>query len=117
MMTDDEQALTRTIGQRLRALRQGRELSLQQLAERTDGALSTSRISNYEQGVRRFSVATALVLADALTGVSAAYLLCLDRGEQPLDNDECELLQAFRNTDQRRRGAILSMVEQQGQEP
>lgn len=62
-MTDDEQALTRTIGQRLRALRQGRELL------------------------------------------------------QPLDKDECELVQAFRNTDQRGRDAILSMVEQQGQEP
>jgi transcriptional regulator with XRE-family HTH domain len=112
-MTKDEQALTQAIGQRLRALRHERQLSLQQLADLTDGVLSKSRISNYEQGIRRLGVEPAQALSKALTGVSAAYLLCLDDGERPPSNDEWELLQAFRNTDDRGRQTMLTIASQQ----
>lgn len=112
-MTSDEQALTQAIGQRLRALRQGRKLSLQQLADLTDGTLSKSRISNYEQGIRRLGIEPAQTLAVALSGVSAAYLLCLDDGEEPPDEREWELLQAFRRADDRGRHTMLTVAAQQ----
>ena len=112
-MTPEKQALTQAIGQRLRALRHERQLSLQQLADLTHGSLSKSRISNYEQGIRRLGIEPAQTLANALSGVSAAYLLCLDDGEQPPDEHEWELLQAFRKTDQRGRQTMLAVAAQQ----
>jgi len=116
-MTPDEQALTQAIGQRLRALRHERKLSLQHLSDLTDGTLSKSRISNYEQGIRRLGIEPAQTLATALSGVSAAYLLCLDDGEQPPDNDEWELLQAFRKADERGRHTMLAVAAQQNAAP
>lgn len=44
------------IGLRLRTEHQRRRLSLSQLAARTDDTLSKSRISNYEQGIRRLGL-------------------------------------------------------------
>ena len=46
--------LAHSISARLRAARQARGVSLSQLSALTDGALSKSRISNYEQGLRRW---------------------------------------------------------------
>lgn len=77
-MTKPEHTLNHAMGARLRAARQERSLSLSQLAEETGGEYSKSRISNYEQGLRRMSVEAALALAKALGNVTAAYLLCVD---------------------------------------
>ena len=48
-----EMDLSTKIGLRLRAARNAQKLPLSALAARTGGALSRSRISNYEQGLRR----------------------------------------------------------------
>jgi len=80
-MTEAEAELSHRIGLRLRAARQARRFSLAELAARTNGHYSKSRISNYEQGLRRISVEGAECLAKALGNVNAAYLLCVNDDE------------------------------------
>ena len=82
--------------ERLRAARQARGLSLSQLSALTDGALSKSRISNYEQGLRRLSAEPAHILALALGNVSSDYLLCQEEGPGE-DHDEERLLLLYRS--------------------
>ena len=94
-MSDEAQALTAAIGHRLRAHRQALGLSLTELSERTGGALGKSRISNYEQGIRRMGIEQACLLADALGTISAAQLLFLDDRE-PYAPEERELIEAYR---------------------
>jgi len=108
-MLKTEQDLTQRIGQRLRTARHALGLSLMQLSERTAGNLSKSRISNYEQGIRRMGLEEAQALSAALGTVSAAYLLCLD-DEGFLNDQEEALLSHFRQSDARRRKAILKSV-------
>ena len=72
--------LTKKIGWRLREVRTGQDLSLAELFVRTGDVLSKSRISNYEQGLRRPGIEEAQTLAAALGTVSATYLLCFDDG-------------------------------------
>ena len=99
-MTDTEIELTRQIGERLRAARQARRFSLAELAARTKGVYSKSRISNYEQGLRRLSVEGAHCLAEALGNVSAAYLLCVNEDKATeFSPDELLLLDLFREND------------------
>jgi transcriptional regulator with XRE-family HTH domain len=93
--------MNHAMGARLRAARQDRGLSLSGLAEETGGHYSKSRISNYEQGLRRMSVEAALALAEALGNVSAAHLLCVEEDATAARNpDEIRLLTAFRAKDQ-----------------
>ena len=70
--------LTKRIGLRLRDVHTGQGLSLAKLSFRTGDVLSKSRISNYEQGLRRSGIEEARTLASALGTVSTTYLLCLD---------------------------------------
>lgn len=56
---------TQQIGQRIRQRRKALGLSLADLATRS-GHLTKSRISNYEQGLRRPSLETAEQLAELL---------------------------------------------------
>ena len=70
--------LTLKIGLRLCEVRRGQGVSLAALASKTGDTLSKSRISNYEQGLRRMGIEEALTLAKALGSVSPTYLLCLD---------------------------------------
>jgi len=111
-MTPEAEALSAKIGLRLRAARKAQKLSLQKLAGLTGGALSKSRISNYEQGLRRLGIEEAQLLAKALATVSATYLLRLNDDEM-LDAQEQELLQWFRETDDRGRETILRVAESQ----
>lgn len=97
-MNEDELTLTREIGQRLRYARCSLGLSLSQLSERTDGVLSKSRISNYEQGTRRMSLEAARALTGALGNVTPAYLLCLD-DPMNLSADEIDLIETYRQID------------------
>jgi transcriptional regulator with XRE-family HTH domain len=112
VMTPDEQDLTTKIGLRLRSVRKSQKLSLAALSDRTDGMLSKSRISNYEQGIRRPGIEEARILAKALGTVSAVYLLCLD-DEGFISEDERELLRCYRETDERGRRTILGVAESQ----
>ena len=103
--------LTKKIGQRLRAARQAQGLSLSDLSGRT-GSLSKSRISNYEQGIRRMGLEEAQELALALGSVTATYLLCLD-DKDPLSEEERCLLERYRDSDPRGRETILKVAEGQ----
>jgi transcriptional regulator with XRE-family HTH domain len=108
-MTETESARTRRIGERLRQARHDQGLSLSELAERT-GCYSKSRISNYEQGLRRMGLEEALVLSDALGHVSATYLLCLD-DTPPLTPEESDLLARYRATDDAGRAQLKELAE------
>ncbi len=110
--TSMEMDLSTKIGLRLRAARNAQKLPLSALAVRTGGALSRSRISNYEQGLRRMGLEEARILAWALGTVSAMYLLCLDENGF-LSDQEQELLQCFRRTDERGRNTILALARLQ----
>ncbi|NBC14985.1 MAG: helix-turn-helix domain-containing protein, partial [Gammaproteobacteria bacterium] len=117
-MTDSELELTRDIGRRLRAARHERGLSLSELAALTDGLYSKSRISNYEQGLRRPSIEAAQVLAEALVIVSAAQLLGVEGGEgNALSAEEMRLLDAFRRVDADWRRRLLDIAEAVQLEP
>jgi len=111
-MSPEVQDLTTKIGLRLRAARNDQKLSLQALSDRIGGRLSKSRISNYEQGLRRPGIEEAKILAQALGTVSATYLLYLD-DEEFLTAQERELLRRFRKTDERGRETILGVAESQ----
>jgi transcriptional regulator with XRE-family HTH domain len=109
-----DKELSRKIGERLRMARTVQGLSLSQLSALTDGALLKSRISNFEQGIRRPSVEVAVMLADVLQDVSPAYLLCLDIGsDDELSPDETRLLHRFRKADARGRATLLAVAAQQ----
>jgi transcriptional regulator with XRE-family HTH domain len=61
--------------------------SLATLSEKTGGELSTSRIANYESGIRDLKVPQAIILAKALR-TTPAYLL----GVEPLSGAVTENL-------------------------
>jgi transcriptional regulator with XRE-family HTH domain len=103
--------LTKRIGQRLRAARQDQKLSLSELSARTD-SLSKSRISNYEQGIRRMGLEEAQELATALGTVTPVYLLCLDDTD-PLSQRERELVDHFRHADERGKETIIKVASDQ----
>lgn len=103
--------LTKRIGQRLRAARHAQRLSLAELSSRTR-SLSKSRISNYEQGIRRMGIEEAQELAWALGNVTPAYLLCLD-DLGPFSDQELELIRHFRRTDERGREMLLALARLQ----
>jgi transcriptional regulator with XRE-family HTH domain len=115
-MLPEVQDLTSKIGLRVRKARHAQKLSLVVHSDRTGGALSKSRISNYELGFRRLGLEEARVLAQALGRVSAAHLLCLD-DEGFLSDQERELVRCFRRTDERGRGTILGVAESQCEGP
>ena len=85
------------IGKRLRAARSamshGRGLTLPEVSKLTDGVLSPSRISNYEQGLRLLKPQEARILGKALN-CDPAYLMCLEGGE--MLPEEVELLSNWR---------------------
>ncbi len=100
--------LTKRIGQRLRAARHEQKLSLSDLSSRTN-SLSKSRISNYEQGIRRMGLEEAHELSVALGTVTPTYLLCLD-DKDPLSPQERQLVEYFRQTDARGKDTILKIA-------
>ena len=57
----------------------------------TGGVLSKSRISNYEQGLRRLGIEEARLIATALGTVSVTYLVCLNE-DAALADEERKLL-------------------------
>ncbi|KAA6186925.1 helix-turn-helix transcriptional regulator [Thiohalocapsa marina] len=111
-MSDKFPPLNRRIGDRLRSIRNDRGLSLSQLSDLTGGAFSKSRISNYEQGIRRLSLEGAQVLADALGAVTAAYLLCVDE-DPTLSPDEQRLITYYRQADGRGKRTIIATADYQ----
>jgi transcriptional regulator with XRE-family HTH domain len=107
--------LTKRIGLRLRDARKAQSLSLAALAARTS-SLSKSRISNYEQGLRRMGLEEARELASALGSVTPTYLLCLD-DDGYMSERESALLDLYRQADDRGRDTILRVAESQADYP
>jgi transcriptional regulator with XRE-family HTH domain len=105
--------LNKQIGQRLRSARLAHKYSLAELASRTR-TLSKSRISNYEQGIRRMGIEEAQEISEALEGITPAYLLCLD-DTSPLSEEEWQLIQRYRRTDGRGQALIQQVADNQGQ--
>ena len=101
--------LTQRIGNRLREARHSLQLSLSELAERT-GCYSKSRISNYEQGLRRMGLEESMILAAALGTVTPNWLLCLD-DTPPLAPEESALLARYRATDDDGRARLRELAE------
>ena len=97
-MIEDRLTLNFEIAERLRRARTAADLSLAQVADRTDGRISVSTISNYERGQRRVGIEEARLLAKALGTVTPAYLLCVETA-LPLAPDERDLLARYRETD------------------
>nr|WP_245232527.1 helix-turn-helix transcriptional regulator [Thiorhodococcus minor] len=93
----------------MRAERQRRGWSLNDLSARTHGVLSKSRISNYEQGIRRMGLEAAQHLAAALETVTPAWLLLLEE-ESPLDDEELSLIKDFRTLDPNSRRQIIDLT-------
>ena len=106
-MDDD---LAHSISARLRAARQARGVSLSQLSALTDGALSKSRISNYEQGLWRLTAEPAHILALALGTVSSDYLLCWEEGPGE-DQDEERLLLLYRSAPPALRHELIEVLK------
>ena len=101
--------LTQRIGNRLREARHDQQLSLSELVERT-GCYSKSRISNYEQGLRRMGLEESMVLAAALGTVSPTWLLCLD-DNPALDQHEAALIARYRAADDDGRVRLRELAE------
>jgi transcriptional regulator with XRE-family HTH domain len=101
--------LTHRIGARLREARHGLGLSLSELAART-GCYSKSRISNYEQGLRRMGLEEAVILANALGTVSPTWLLCLD-DSPAFDTEETEVIARYRAADDHGRARLRELAE------
>lgn len=107
-MPHHEQSRTMQIGERLREARQRQRLSLRELSLKTGCALSKSRISNYEQGIRRMGLEEAQALSEALGDVSTAYLLCMDDAS-PWTQQERDLISMYRSADARGQ-TLIAMI-------
>lgn len=89
-------------------------MTLHDVSKDTDGLLSGSRISNYEQGLRYPGPEEILKLA-AVLGESPSYLMCLDSGED-VNEEEQKLLKNWRalpekdRNDYARRIASMAMI-------
>ncbi len=70
------------IGQRIAATRLRHGWSIQDLSEHTNGAVSRSRLANFEAGLRRPDIEVVEILADVFGDVSAAWLLTLENGPE-----------------------------------
>ncbi|EMP4884568.1 LexA family transcriptional regulator [Proteus mirabilis] len=77
------------IGERLKSIRESRELSQAQLAKLC-GYSAASRIGNYELGERKISADDAIVISEAL-GISPAELMFGSQSEQVIKNYEYPL--------------------------
>jgi len=83
--------------------------SLNDLSKRTQDQYSKSRISNYEQGIRRMGLEAACQLAEAFGDVTPGWLLMLDDCG-PLSVEERELVDAFRAMSEKERRRVLDQI-------
>lgn len=110
-----EKLIRKEIGARLRTARERHNLTLEDVAERIDYAISVPALSHYEHGRRRPGPLEILVLAQALQA-DPAYLLCVD-SQKPanemngLHDDELRLIRAFRRLPMDDRAQYLKRLE------
>jgi transcriptional regulator with XRE-family HTH domain len=99
-------------GMRIKALRQARRLTLQDVSDGTKGVVSPSQLSNFEQGIRMVSVDAAKALAQVL-GTLPEYLLTLI--DQEPDADEITLIELYRACDERGKKAAFHAAKEQAE--
>ena len=106
-----DKALIRVVGQRIRALRDARDISQQQLAEQV--GLQPQALSRVETGARGLSLANLVLIAEAL-GVPLGELVDPDRpeSEASLSDQERELVARFREVPKDRRALGLRLVRE-----
>jgi transcriptional regulator with XRE-family HTH domain len=97
-------------GKRLKAARQNKGWTLEELSRRTGGLLSTSRLGNYEQGTRMLGVRESLALS-AVLAVQPSHLLCVDGEEGDMTPQEIELLRNYRALPERDRNDYSRRIE------
>lgn len=101
-------------GRRLKEARRAKKLTLHGLSKVLRGALSPSRLGNYEQGTRAMGTEEALALAPVLD-VEPGFLLCVEGGGE-MTKQELELLRDFRalpekdRNEYQRRISVLAMA-------
>lgn len=98
------------VGERIRAARKELGLRLIDLAQRTGGVLTHTRISAYENGDRMPKQAEAAILSKAL-GKPASYLLALTDSETPMTATEERLLRNWRTLNERDRMEVFRHIE------
>lgn len=98
-----------TIAARLSALRADKGWKLREASDATEGLLSPSRISNYEQGLREMGIPEAKILAKAY-GTTAAHLLCLDDDNPVLSPAERDLIRNLRALPENERHGYMRRI-------
>lgn len=101
------------IGARLARARNDSGLTLDEVVARVPG-LSSSRLSNYENGIRRASIEIIKKLAP-IYGARAAYLAGLEDEDWPTGLKE--VVQRWQSTDERGRVSIESAAAAQPKSP
>lgn len=96
-------------GKRLKAARTSKGWTLEEMSRRVGGVLSTSRLGNYEQGLRMMGVRECLALARVLS-VKPSHLLCLEEDED-MTPQETNLLRNFRALPERERVEYARRIE------
>lgn len=81
---DDDPEFSRLVGERLRAIRKQKKLSLQEVEERSRGQFKSSVVGAYERGERAVSLPRLRGLAD-FYGVPASQLLPVDSAAAGVD--------------------------------
>jgi transcriptional regulator with XRE-family HTH domain len=97
-------------GERLALARKDKKMTLEGLSRALSGFLSPSRLSNYEQGIRKLGIKEALALSKVL-GVNASYLLCLDEEVGEMTSQENALLRNFRALPEKDRNEYSRRIE------
>lgn len=98
-----------TIPARLSAFRANKGWTLRDASVATDGLLSPSRISNYEQGLREMGIPEAKALAKAYK-TTAAHILCLDDDNPVLSPAEKEHIKNLRALPENERNGYIRRV-------
>jgi len=105
-----EKSTAQIAGERIAAARSKNGYRLKDVCQLVPG-LTTTRLSNWEQGIRMISVDEAKRLAPVL-GVSAAYLLTID--DSPGESADVKaLVELYKKSDDRGRATIIRVAEQE----
>lgn len=97
-------------GKRIKAAREGLELTLKDVCDRTNGLLTPTRLSNWEHGLRMISVDEAKRLAPILE-TTASYLLTIE--DEPGDKRLQTLVTTYKMLDERGRDTVHRVAEAQ----
>ena len=107
---DQKTAFAVRAGARLRSVRTERGWTQRELSERTGGKLSSSRIANYEQGLRELGIQEAEILGKALH-VQPGYLMGVTSLKDPLSPLEEELVRNYRALPENERANYFKRIE------